>query len=95
MLDAREIHPLTDFLHNHKAHIKRLKETHVPEVLTVNGRAEVVMLDVDSFQELMEKLEEAETLAAIREGLADAEAGRVAPAEQFFAEMRAKYDIQD
>ena len=95
MLDAREIHSLTDFLHDHKAHIKRMKETRTPEVLTVNGRAEVVMLDVVSFQALMEKLEEAETLAAIREGLADAEAGRVRPAEQFFAEMRDKYGIQD
>ncbi len=37
MLDTREIHPLTDFLRNHKAHVARLKETQAPEVLTVNG----------------------------------------------------------
>ena len=36
MLDAREIHPLTDFLRNHKAHVARLKESGTPEVLTVN-----------------------------------------------------------
>src|ERR1039458_8559472 len=48
MLDAREIHPLTDFLRNHKAHVTRLKETHAPEVLTVNGKAEplpVIVVD--------------------------------------------------
>ena len=44
MLDAREIHPLTDFLRNHKAHVARPKETHAPEVLTVNGKAEVVRI---------------------------------------------------
>ena len=26
MLDTRQIHPLTDFLRNHKAHIARLKK---------------------------------------------------------------------
>ena len=40
MLDTREIHSLTDFLRNHKAHVKRLKKTQAPEVLTVNGKAE-------------------------------------------------------
>jgi hypothetical protein len=33
MLDAREIHRLTDFLRNHKAHVTRLKKTQMPEVL--------------------------------------------------------------
>ncbi len=45
MLDTRQIHPMSDFLRNHKAHVARLKETRTPEVLTVNGRAEVVLLD--------------------------------------------------
>ena len=45
MLDTREIHSLTGFLRNHKAHVTRLKETHAPEVLTVNGKAEVVVQD--------------------------------------------------
>ena len=43
MLDTRQIHSLTDFLRNHKAHVARLKETKAPEILTVNGRAEVVI----------------------------------------------------
>ena len=44
MLDTRENHPLTDFLRNHKAHVTRLKETHAPEVLTVNGTAELARI---------------------------------------------------
>jgi predicted transcriptional regulator len=35
-----------------------------------------------------------ETIAAIREGLAAAERGESKPAEQVFAEMKAKYGIQ-
>ena len=94
MLDAREIHPLTDFLRNHKAHIARLKETRTPEVLTVNGHAELVVQDAESYQLLLERLHHMETLTAIREGMASAERGELKPAEQVFAEMRARYGVQ-
>ena len=59
MLDVREIHSVTDFLRNHKSHITRLKETRRPQVLTVNGRAEVVVQDAESYQELLDRLERA------------------------------------
>ncbi len=93
MLDAREIHPLTDFLRNHKAHVMRLKETHTPEVLTINGRAELVIQDAESYQFLLDRLHHMETLAAIQEGMASAERGELKPATQVFAEMRAKYGL--
>jgi PHD/YefM family antitoxin component YafN of YafNO toxin-antitoxin module len=94
MLDTRQIHSLTDFLRNHKAHVARLKETGIPEVLTVNGRAEVVIQDAVSYQDLMDRLHRLETIAAIREGIESAERGELKPAAQIFAEMRAKYGIQ-
>jgi|ERR1700687_1840225 len=70
MLDTREIHSLTDFLRNHKRHVARLKKTHAPEVLTVNGKAEVVVQDAASYQRMQERLHHMETLAAIQEGMA-------------------------
>ena len=93
MLDTRQIHSLTDFLRHHKAHVARLKETRTPEVLTVNGRAEVVIQDAESYQALLERLHHMETLAAIREGMASAERGELKPAEQVFAEMQARYGL--
>jgi hypothetical protein len=39
--------------------------------------------------------ERAETLAAIREGLADVEAGRVRPAREAIAELRRKYNLPE
>jgi PHD/YefM family antitoxin component YafN of YafNO toxin-antitoxin module len=93
MLDAREIHSLTDFLRNHKAHVTRLKETHAPEVLTINGKAEIVVQDAESYQRLLDRLYHMETLAAIQEGMASVERGELKPAAQVFAEMRAKYGI--
>ena len=93
MLDTRQIQSLTDFLRHHKAHLARLKETRTPEVLTVNGRAEVVIQDAESYQELLDRLHHMETLAAIREGIASAERGELKPAEQVFAEMQARYGL--
>ncbi|MCW3100095.1 MAG: prevent-host-death family protein [Chthonomonadaceae bacterium] len=94
MLDTRQIYSFTDFLRNHKAHVARLKETGVPEVLTVNGHAEVVVQDAASYQDLMDRLHHLETIAAIREGIESAERGELKPAAQVFAEMKAKYGIQ-
>jgi PHD/YefM family antitoxin component YafN of YafNO toxin-antitoxin module len=94
MLDTRQIHPLTDFLRNHKAYVARLKETQLPEVLTVNGRAELVVQDAESYQHLLDRLHHMETLAAIREGMASAERGELKPAEQVLAEMQARYGLQ-
>ena len=93
MLDARDIHPLTDFLRNHKAHVTRLKETHTPEVLTVNGRAEIVIQDATSYQLMLDRLHHMETVAAIQEGMASAERGELKPAAQVLDEMRAKYGL--
>ena len=93
MLDAREIHSLTDFLRNHKAHVARLKKTHAPEVLTVNGKAELVVQNAESYQQLLDRLHHMETLTAIQEGMASAERGELKPAAQIFAEMRIKYGI--
>ena len=93
MLDAREIHPLTDFLRNHKAHVTRLKETRAPEVLTVDGKAEIVVQDADSYQRMIDRLHHMETVAAIQEGMARAERGELKPAAQVLDEMRAKYGL--
>jgi PHD/YefM family antitoxin component YafN of YafNO toxin-antitoxin module len=93
MLDTRDIHPLTDFLRNHKAHVTRLKETQAPEVLTVNGKAELVVQDAASYQLMIDRLQHMETLAAIQEGMASAERGELKPAAQVFDEMRAKYGL--
>lgn len=93
MLHTSEIHSLTDFLRNHKAHVSRLKKTQASEVLTVNGKAEVVVQDAASYQKMLDRLHHMETLAAIQEGMASAERGELKPAAQVLDEMRAKYGL--
>ena len=94
MLYTRNIHPLTDFLRNHKSHVARLKETKTPEILTVNGKAEVIVQDAESYQEMVNRLRHMETLLAIQEGLASAERGELKDATQVYEEMKARYGIQ-
>ena len=94
MLDTCDIHSLTDFLRNHKVHVARLKETQAPEILTVNGKAEVVVQDATSYQLMLSRLHHMETLAAIQEGMASAERGELKPAAQVLGEVRAKYGLR-
>ena len=91
MLDLRQIHPLTDFLRNHKEHVHRLKESQCAEVLTINGRAELVLQDAASYQAMLDRLRQLEDLAAIREGIAQADRGEGRPAEDVFAELKRKH----
>jgi prevent-host-death family protein len=57
MIRPADIGSLTDFSRNTKAHLKRLKRTGRPELLTVNGKAEVVVQSASAYQLLIESLE--------------------------------------
>jgi prevent-host-death family protein len=93
MIDLREIYSLTDFQRNAKQYIERTKETQKPIVLTVNGKAEVVVQDAHAYQQLLERLEYAETVAAIRKGIEEFERGQGKPAREALEELRAKHGI--
>ena len=45
MFRMNAINPVSDFSRKPAEHIKRLKETGKPEILTVNGKAELVIQD--------------------------------------------------
>ncbi|MGH7822956.1 MAG: type II toxin-antitoxin system Phd/YefM family antitoxin [Candidatus Binatia bacterium] len=93
MIDLSEIHSLTDFQRNAKAHLKRLKRNRRPMVLTVNGKAEAVVQDAKSYQELLELIDRAEAIEGIRRGLEDVKKGRTKAARKFFDEMRREFKI--
>lgn len=89
MLDLnRDINSLSNFKRNTPEFIRQLKETGHPVVLTINGKAEVVVQDAVSYQKLIERAERAEHLEALRQSIADMRAGKGVPAEEVFAEMR-------
>jgi hypothetical protein len=56
MIRPEDIGSLTDFARNTRAHLDRLRRTGRPELLTVNGKAEVVVQSA-AYQRLIESLE--------------------------------------
>lgn len=93
MIELDSIHSLTDFKRNTPQFMEKMKENHAPLVLTVNGRAELVVLDTEAFQELMSKVEYAETVQAIKEGMASFERGEGQPARKALSDLAEKYDL--
>lgn len=94
MLDiSRDIHSLSSFKRNTLEFIEQMKLTGEPVVLTVNGKAELVVQDAESYQKLLDALERLEAIAGIKQGLEDVEAGRTVSMEEFEREIQQKYDI--
>jgi len=91
MIDLREVRSVTEFQRNLKEYVGQLKRKKTPLVLTVNGRAELVVQDAACYQALLDRLERAETLAAIRQGMEQFERGEGIPLEQAEQRLRRKH----
>ena len=89
----RDIQSLSNFKRNTSEVIKQLKETGEPVVLTINGKAELVVQDAASYQELLELRDRMEAIAGIRRGLASMVRGKGRPAGDVFADLRKKHNI--
>ena len=68
MIRPEDIESLTDFSRNMKANLKRLRRTGRPELLTVNGKAEVVIQSASAYQQLIERLNNCERAESERSG---------------------------
>jgi len=94
MINLTNIHSVTDFQRNPKGILGKLKKSKGPVVLTVNGKAEFVVQDAKSYQRLLDRVQAAEDLGAIREGLAQSLAGVGRPAKSFFKEFEKERGLQ-
>ena len=91
MLDiAKDIHSLSEFKRNTSDFLDQMRGSGNPVVLTINGKAELVVQDAASYQKLLDRVDALEALDSIKLGLADVEAGRVTPLRQFESEFRAQ-----
>lgn len=85
-----DIHPLTAFKRNTPEFLRQLKESGHPLVLTINGKAEIVIQDAKSYQRLLDLAERLETIEAVREGLAALERGEGRPLDDVFDALEKK-----
>ncbi len=90
----RDIHPLTDFKRNTAEFLHQLRKTGAPVVLTINGKAEIVVQDARSYQRLHDLAERLETFEAVREGLASADRGEGSPMDHVFDALEKKIRVK-
>jgi prevent-host-death family protein len=81
---AEDIHSFTTFKRNSSDLMRRMKKTGRPLVLTINGKAEAVLLDPTVYQVVADQLD---TVARIRRGLAQAKRGEGQPVDEVFDEL--------
>jgi PHD/YefM family antitoxin component YafN of YafNO toxin-antitoxin module len=81
---TQDIHSFTTFKRNSSSLMKRMKKTGRPLVLTLNGKAEAVVLDPAVYQDVADHLD---AVASIRRGLAQARRGEGRPANDVLSEL--------
>ena len=76
---STDIHSLSDFKRNTAEFLGQMRGSGHPLVLTINGKAEIVVQDASSYQTLLNRLDELEALEGIKRGIADVKSGRITP----------------
>jgi len=93
MIDLSNIHSLSEFQRNTKQYVLEMEQSEKPIVLTVNGEAQLVVQDAKAYQKLLDRLEYAETVAALRQGINEIEQGKGIPAFEALEGLKRKYGI--
>lgn len=93
MIRTSSIESLSNFQKNTKEFIGRLESSKEPLVLTVNGRAKLVVQDADAYQEMLDQVERLKFVEAVTIGISEANSGMIRPANVAFEEMKAKYGL--
>ncbi|NBV06557.1 MAG: type II toxin-antitoxin system Phd/YefM family antitoxin [Proteobacteria bacterium] len=89
---TEDIHSLTEFKKNTNDFITDLKRTKRPSILTVNGKAELVVMDAASYQKIQEHLGYEETLLEINQSLRDFDSGKFSSATEVFSDLKHRID---
>lgn len=84
---SEDIVPVSEFKAQAAECLRRIAETGQPLVITQNGKAAAVVLSPGEFDRLTER---ARFVSSVREGLADADAGRLTDHEQVVSQMRSR-----
>ncbi|MBW4597512.1 MAG: type II toxin-antitoxin system Phd/YefM family antitoxin [Brasilonema angustatum HA4187-MV1] len=90
---SRDIDSLSNFKRNTPKFIEQMKETKEPVILTINGKAEVVIQDAQAYQTLLDRLDYLETVQTIERGLQDVKDGKTISLGDFETMMRNKHGI--
>jgi len=89
MLDVKSaVRSSSGFKKSTSEFLRQLREAGRPVVLTIDGKAELVVQDARSYQELIELTERVEEIEALRISVEEMRAGKAVPIEEMLTEMR-------
>ena len=91
---TRDIQSLSVFKRDTSKFIKQMKKTGQPIVLTVNGKAAMIVQDAASYDEDLREWDRRDRIASVKRGIEDMKAGRTKPAVEVFREFEKKYGIR-
>lgn len=92
---TRDIQSLSTFKRDTAKVVRQLKRTGEPVVLTVNGKAQLVVQDAESYQRLLDAKERMEAIEGIKRGLESMKRNEGKPADKFFKEFFAERGISE
>ncbi len=92
---TRDIQSLSTFKRDTAKMVRQLKKTGQPVVLTVNGKAELVVQDAESYQKLLEAKDRMEAIEGIKRGLESMKRNGGKPAEKFFQQLLVEKGISE
>ena len=87
---SEDIRPITDLKKHTRELIDQVRRTGRPLILTVNGRADAVLLDAKTYEKHLKASNLARLLA---EGEADIAAGRTRPIRTFLREFKNAHKV--
>jgi prevent-host-death family protein len=94
MIDvSQDIRSLSDFKRRTSELLERMKKTGHPLVLTINGKAELIVQDAAAYQRVLELAERMEMLEFLEASQADVEAGRTVPAREALQKLAKKHKL--
>lgn len=85
---TQDIQSLTDFKKNTADFVTNLRKSGRPTILTVNGKAELVVIDAKAYQKMREQLEFNATISQIDHSLEDFEAKKFSSSQKVFSDLK-------
>ncbi len=88
MYSSGDIYPVADFNRKPSEHIKRVQESKKPELLTVNGKAAVVLVDPESYDEMAKNQDLLDTLKTLAVANDQHDNGEAQSANKVFEKLK-------
>ncbi|MGH9947510.1 MAG: type II toxin-antitoxin system Phd/YefM family antitoxin [Pyrinomonadaceae bacterium] len=91
---TRDIQSLSVFKRDTSKFMRQMKKTGEPIILTVNGKAEMIVQDAAGYEQRLEEWDRLDRIASVKRGIEDMKAGRTKPAEEVYREFERKHGIR-